>query len=288
MVHANPQRLFSRRGAKADQSAQPAEGSTQKLMPSSTPEESQEGAEHSPSSAAAPQHSPEASTESNLELNPEPKGPLTGLTGTTDTTGLHHSSDAQSSASAQSNEKGQVPSPSHSLHQSNIPSPSTSTSTPLESQEMSPTVATSDSEYKEKEKHRKSSSATYTLTVPLRGHRHSRKDNKSTSDATTITSGHPSLQSTTQQSMPLPKNKKMTFLSRITHLLTSCVHLSKNAHVVDLDEGATHTPIDQKDSEKRSATLVDSAEQQPSREPSTSTTGMSTSYLPSSITDLIH
>ncbi|KAJ3479118.1 hypothetical protein NLI96_g9281 [Meripilus lineatus] len=202
-------RFFSR-GGKADRRKQSAEGSSpkQKVKSASQPKAPQEGAQDSPSSAQA----------NSTEQPAASKNPVKDSNNTNNT---HHPSDPQAT-SPQSGEKGQVPSPSHSVPQPATSTSASSSSLPPDTEVMTPSSPIDGSDESTEKQKRRESSGTYTLTVPLRGHHHARKETRSTSESTTVTPQRPSTISGPQtSSKSADKKRKMGFFGRITTLLTS-------------------------------------------------------------------
>ncbi|KAI0072499.1 NIF-domain-containing protein [Panus rudis PR-1116 ss-1] len=153
-------------------------------------------------------------------------------------------------------EGGQVPPPSPS--QPNPPSIDTLPAT-IESTKASVTA--------DKEKETESSSATLTISVPILRKRTRRRDDRSTSEghyaaSSSTAEGSPSISDTDRK----PKKRtKSALMSKITRMLTSCIHPSPRTHAVELDVGPSASnagikdtaPADQKDSEKQSPKDLD-------------------------------
>ncbi|KAK7692464.1 hypothetical protein QCA50_004089 [Cerrena zonata] len=219
-------------------------------------------------------HSPEASesvppSEDNvqvavvpLEPEPEPAQPETSVS--------EPDKDAQTTQEAGNpvdGEAGQVP----LSHPDKQPSTSaTIGSTPAPS-EAEPALGGSAEKEKEREKDKESSSATLSLTIPSLRKRTRKRDDRSTTEgkyaASHTTEGSPSI----SEGEPKTKKTKASLLAKITQIFTSCVGPSPRTHAVDLDEGPSQGRADQKDPEKHSTKDVEMAEQQPSREASSST-----------------
>ncbi|THH33256.1 hypothetical protein EUX98_g888 [Antrodiella citrinella] len=160
------------------------------------------------------------------------------------------------------NEQGQVPSLPEKTVASSPETPSATMSSVA-----TPTVATST----EKEKDGESSLATATLSMPFRK-RTRRKDDPSTSNGKYAASstGQPSALSVTVKGPPTKKSRTSLF-TKISHIFTSCVSTSHRTHVVDVDEGPSHT-IHQNDSEKASHKDAEVTKEASSREPSAPST----------------
>ena len=188
----------------------------------------------------------------------------------------------QEAGKPEDGEAGPAP-PSHSDQQ---PSTSVTIGSTQASSETEPASGGNVEKEKEREKDKESSSVTLPLTIASLRKRTRRRDERSITEEGKSTASH-----TTEESPSLseaerkPKKTKASLLAKITHIFTSCVAPSPRTHVVDLDEGpSSQGRADQKDPEKHSTKDVEVAEQQPSREASSSTsTGMEISRTLSSL-----